>query len=237
VSALVASLLDPEFLARVGSIVLIDLLLAGDNALVIALAVRSLPKRQQIIGRVLGTAGAVGLRLALIMVATALLTTPFLQLVGGLLLVWIAVKLVRPTGGEVTRVRAGTSLRSAIGIVIVADLVMSLDNVLGVAAAAHGDMRLVVFGIALSIPIVVWGSGLLAQLMTRFTWIIWMGGGVLGYVAGEMILADEAVGRWISGATVLAYVLPPVLGLLIVGTGWWLGRARPGRVREDPVSR
>ena len=232
-----ASLLDPEFLARVGSIVLIDLLLAGDNALVIALAVRSLQKRQQLIGRVLGTAGAVVLRLALIMVATALLRTPFLQLVGGLLLVWIAVKLVRPTEVGATHVRAGTSLQSAIGIVIVADLVMSLDNVLGVAAAAHGDMRLVAFGIALSIPIVVWGSGLLARLMARFTWIVWVGGGALGYVAGEMVVGDEAVGRWIGGAAVLAHVLPPVLGLLIVATGWWLGRERQGLVREDPVSR
>ena len=231
-----ASLLDPVFLARVGSIVLIDLLLAGDNALVIALAVRSLPKRQQLIGRVLGTAGAIVLRLGLIMVATALLRTPFLQLVGGLLLVWIAVKLVRPTGGEATHVRAGTSLRSAIGIVMVADLVMSLDNVLGVAAAAHGDMRLVVFGIALSIPIVVWGSGLLARLMARFTWIVWVGGGVLGYVAGEMVVGDEAVGRWIGGAAVLDHVLPTVLGLLIVGAGWWFGRERRGREREDPVA-
>ena len=233
---MLGALLDAEFLTRLGSIVVIDLLLAGDNALVIALAVRSLPKRQQLVGRILGTVGAVVLRVALIMIATALLRTPLLQFVGGLVLLWIAVKLARPATMEASHGRRGTSLRSAIGIVIVADLAMSLDNVLGVAAAAHGDLRLIVFGIALSIPIVVWGSGLLARLMARFTWIVWVGGGVLGYVAGEMMVGDQAVGRWISGAAGLDRVLAPALGLLIVGTGWWFGRERRGRVREDSVA-
>jgi YjbE family integral membrane protein len=223
---MLASLLDPEFLARLWTIVLIDLLLAGDNALVIALAVRSLPKRQQMLGRVFGTAGAVLLRIVLITVATALLGLPFLQVVGGFLLIWIAVKLVRPPAEDEPRVREGGSLSGAIGTIIVADTVMSVDNVLGVAGAAHGDMRLVVFGIALSIPIVVWGSGLLARLMTRFTWIIWVGGGVLGYVAGEMVLADHAVGRFTGGAPVLDYVLPPIVALVMVAVGWWHERSR-----------
>ena len=230
---MLASLFDAEFLSRLGTIVVIDLLLAGDNALVIALAVRSLPNRQQFLGRVFGAAGAVLLRVALIALATVLLKIPLLQLLGGLLLIWIAVKLVHPAGGERTRVREGASLRSAIGIIIVADLVMSFDNVLGVAAAAHGDMRLVVFGIALSIPIVVWGSGLLARLMARFTWIIWVGGGILGYVAGEMLLADQAVRPWINGATALEHVLSPVLGLVVVAVGWWTARRADGQ--ETPV--
>jgi len=221
-----AALLDPEFLMRLWAIVVIDLLLAGDNALVIALAVRSLPRRQQLLGRAFGTAGAVLLRVILIAVATALLDVPLLQLAGGLLLVWIALKLVRPPAGGVAHVRQGTSLPRAIGIIIVADAVMSLDNVLGVAGAAQGDMRLVVFGIALSIPIVVWGSGFLARLMARFTWIIWVGGGILGYVAAEMILADEAVGRWTADATLLGSVLPPLLGLAMVAVGWWTERNR-----------
>ncbi len=220
------SLLDPEFLARLWAIVVIDLLLAGDNALVIALAVRSLPRRQQLLGRAFGTAGAVLLRVILIAVATALLDIPLLQLAGGLLLVWIALKLVRPPAGEVAHMRQGTSLPQAIGIIIVADAVMSLDNVLGVAGAAQGDMRLVVFGIALSIPIVVCGSGFLARLMARFTWIIWVGGGILGYVAAEMILADEAVVRWTADATLLGSVLPPLLGLAMVAVGWWTERNR-----------
>ncbi len=136
-STVLAAPFEAEFLARLGTIVVIDLMLAGDNALVIALAVRSLPKRQQLLGRVFGTAGAVLLRIILIALAIALLKIPFLQLVGGLLLIGIAFKLVRPTAEEGKHVRQGSSLRSAIGIIIVADLVMSLDNVLGVAAAAR----------------------------------------------------------------------------------------------------
>src|SRR5947199_84750 len=152
------ALLDPEFWARWLSIVVIDLTLAGDNALVIALAVRTLPRKQQWQGRLWGTAGAVALRLGFIVVATFLLRIPFLQLVGGLLLVWIAVKLVRqPTGARPGHVREGSSLREAVWIIVVADAVMSLDNVLAVAAAAHGDLLLVVFGIALSLPLVADG--------------------------------------------------------------------------------
>jgi len=221
------SFLDAEFFARLGSIVVIDLLLAGDNALVIALAVRSLPRRQQLLGRMFGTAGAVVLRVALIALATVLLTIPFMQLVGGIALVGIAVKLVRqPAGDGSAHTGPGRSLYHAIGIIVLADLVMSLDNVLGVAAAAHGDLRLVVFGIALSVPIVVWGSGWLARLMGRFTWIVWVGSGILGYVAGEMFFADPAVSRWIDGAPALAYVVSSALGLVIVVFGWWEDRTR-----------
>src|SRR5262245_45892368 len=173
-----ASLLDPELYARLWAIVVIDLLLAGDNALVIALAVRALPPRQQLVGRVLGSAGAIALRVALIAVATALLRVPGLPLVGGLLLAWIAVKLVRPGDGASHAVGGATSLGRAVGLIVVADAVMSLDNVLGVAGAAQGDLRLVVFGIALSIPIVVWGSGFLARLMARWRFVVWMGGGI-----------------------------------------------------------
>src|SRR5437899_544175 len=178
-------LMDPEFWARLFGIVIIDLTLAGDNALVIALAVRTLPPRQQFWGRVWGAAGAVGLRLAFIAVATLLLAIPMLQLVGGLLLLWIAFKLVRKETGAEKHVRQGGSLWEAIWIIVLADAIMSLDNVLAVAAAAHGDLFLVTFGIGLSLPIVVWGSSLLAVLMNRFVWIIWVGGGILGYVAGD----------------------------------------------------
>lgn len=219
-------LFDPEFLGRLWAIVLIDLLLAGDNALVIALAVRSLPKRQQLIGRIFGTGGAVLLRVGLIGVTTALLKIPLLQLAGGLLLIWIALKLVRPSGEAETHTREGSSLAKAIWIIIVADAAMSLDNVLGVAGAAQGDMKLVVFGIALSIPIVVWGSGLLGRLMARYSWIVWLGGGVLGYVAGDMILTDVAVGRYTGDAAILGAVLPPLIGLVMVAIGWWYGRVR-----------
>ena len=213
-------LVDPEFWVRVFGIIIIDLTLAGDNALVIALAVRNLPKRQQFMGRIWGTLGAVALRLAFITIATLLLRIPFLQLVGGLLLLWIAFKLVRHETGAEEHVRQGGSLREAVWIIIVADAIMSLDNVLGVAAAAGGDMKLVVFGIALSLPIVVWGSGILATLMNRFIWIIWIGGGILGYVAGEMIMKDKGFG-WVDHSSPVVQWLPVAPAVMIFVLGWW----------------
>jgi len=213
-------LMDPEFWARVFGIIVIDLTLAGDNALVIALAVRNLPKRQQFLGRIWGTGGAVALRLAFIGVATLLLRIPFLQLVGGVMLLWIAFKLVRHETGSEGHVREGGSLREAVWIIIVADAIMSLDNVLAVAAAAGGDMKLVVFGIALSIPIVVWGSGILATLMNRYIWIIWIGGGILGYVAGEMIMKDKGFG-WVDHSSLVVRWLPIVPAVIIFVLGWW----------------
>ena len=214
------ALVEPEFWARLASIVVIDLTLAGDNALVIALAVRTLPKRQQFLGRVWGTAGAVVLRLVFIAVATWLLTIPLLQVVGGLLLVWIALRLVRQDGSAEAHVRQGTTLREAVWVIMVADAAMSLDNVLAVAAAAHGDLLLVVFGIGLSLPVVVWGSGLLAWLMNRFTWIIWLGGGVLGYFAGEMILRDHALERWVGPWPEWLHAAPVLVALVIAALGW-----------------
>lgn len=217
-----------EFWARVAGIVLIDIALAGDNAIVIALAVRSLDSRQQLRGRVWGTVGAVVLRIAFIGLLGWLLRIPLLQLAGGVLLAWIAVRLVRPRQGAHGQVRAGTSLREAIWIVVVADITMSLDNVLAVAGAARGNLALVVFGIALSVPLVVWGSGLLARLMARYAWIVWLGGGVLGYVAGEMISDDPVVRRWLGVAAGSADVwLSIVMAVLVAGLGWWPARRVP----------
>lgn len=218
-------LADPEFWLRLAGIVLIDLTLAGDNALVIALAVRSLAPRQQFLGRMWGTAGAVGLRLAFIAVATWLLALPFVQLAGGLLLIWIAAKLVLMNESSDHKVRRGTSLREAIWIIMLADAAMSLDNVLAVAAAAHGDFVLVTFGIALSLPLVVWGSGLLARLMSRWPAIIWLGGGVLGWVAGEMIVR-EVVQRWLGEANGWSHAAPAIPALIIAALGWWAQRGR-----------
>ena len=226
-------LLDPEFWARLLGIVLIDISLAGDNALVIALAVRDLPARQQLVGRLWGTLGAVGLRVIFIAVVSFLLRIPLLQLVGGLALIWIAVRLVRPGHMDHAGTRHGTSLREAIWIIVVADVTMSLDNVLGVAAAARGDMVLVVFGIALSLPLVVWGSGFLARLMARHEWIIWLGGGVLGYVAGEMITDDPMVRRSLGiGAAAADFWLSIVLAAAVTALGWWLARSAPAHARR-----
>jgi YjbE family integral membrane protein len=218
-------LLHPEFWARLASIVVIDLSLAGDNALVIALAVRSLQPREQWRGRLWGTAAAVALRLLFITIVSALLTIPLLQLAGGLLLLWIAVKLVKPGGASEDPARPGTSLRQAIWIIVVADVTMSLDNVLAVAAAARGDLLLVTFGIALSLPLVVWGSGLLSRLMARHTWIIWVGGGVLGYVAGEMITDDPIVRSWLGAhADTIDDPVSLLLAIGLMALGWWLAR-------------
>ena len=220
-----ALLADPEFWIRLLGIGVLNLLLSGDNALVIAMAVRALPKRKRLAGQVWGAVGAVLLRLVFVAIVSVLLRIPLLQLVGGMLLAWIALKLVRPETGGDADVRRGSSLWEAIWIIIVADVTMSLDNVLAIAATAHGDFMLVMFGIGLSLPIVVWGAGLLAHLMNRYTWIVWLGGGLLGYVAGEMVIEDPIVTRWLgSTALVLHLAVPIALGVVVTGIGWWLGR-------------
>jgi YjbE family integral membrane protein len=219
-------LANPEFWVRWFGIVILDLSLAGDNALVIAMAVRTLPPREQFLGRVGGTFGAVALRFAFIAIITQLLRIPYLQAAGGLVLVWIAVKLLRQdAGGEGQEVRHGTTLWEAIWVIIVADIIMSLDNVLAVAAASHGDLALVIFGIGLSIPIVICGAGFLAKLMNRFQWIVWLGGGILGWVAGEMVVEDKNLHAWLEPlAGFLPWMLPAVLAAALISLGWWLAR-------------
>lgn len=231
--------MDLDLLLAVGKIVLIDLALAGDNALVIALAVRTLSPRQQFQGRIWGTAGAVGLRLAFIFIVTYLLAIPLLQVVGGLLLVWIALKLVLQSDAhEGGQVRQGTTLLGAIWVILVADVIMSLDNVIGVAAAAEGDMRLVVFGIGLSIPIVVWGSGVLARLMNRHPWIILVAGGILGEVAGKMMLHDHFVTRRFGDVPDgVEYAVRIALALAIVLVGWLVTRRRAAVADDGATAR
>ncbi|HKX08902.1 MAG TPA: TerC family protein [Stellaceae bacterium] len=222
-----AVLVDPEFWIRLIGIGVLNLLLSGDNALVIALAVRALPKHKRMLGQVWGAVGAVVLRLIFVAIVSVLLRIPLLQLVGGLLLVWIAVRLVKPESGGESQVRRGGSLWETIWIIIVADVTMSLDNVLAIAATAHGDIMLVMFGIGLSLPIVIWGAGLLALLMNRYAWIVWLGGGLLGYVAGEMLIEDPVVKRRLGeGMGWLDHAVPVGIGLVVTTIGWWLGRGR-----------
>ncbi len=216
-------IIQPEFWARWLGIIVIDLSLAGDNALVIAMAVLTLPPRQRLFGLIGGTIGAVVLRIVLIAVITQILLIPLLQALGGLVLVWIAIKLVRQDASDTKghKVREVATLWEAIGIIIVADLIMSLDNVLAVAATAHGDLTLVLFGIGLSIPIVICGSSLLARLMDRFRWIVWLGGGVLGWVAGDLAITDAlvraSIGSWDS---ILHWALPSLLAATAIMLGW-----------------
>ncbi len=218
--------LDTEFVLRALSIVAIDLTVAGDNALVIALAVRTLPPPQQLSARLWGIAGAVALRLAGIFVVTHLLKISLLQLAGGLVLVWIAVRLVRQPAGAGSQHRPAASWWDAIWMIVVADAAMSLDNVLAVAAAAHGDFLLALFGVGLSIPIVVWGSRLVAWLMDRYVWVIWIGGAILGYVSGEMILNDDVMERWLRPEGALRLALPIALATGVAALGWMANRPR-----------
>jgi len=183
-------LFTPQFYVAVLQIVIIDILLGGDNAVVIALACRRLPARQRNRGIFWGVVGAVVLRIILIFFALKLLALPFLKIVGGLLLLWIGIKLLLPEHDGHHEVASSDSLWGAVKTIIVADAVMSLDNVIAVAAAAHGHMLLVVCGIAISIPIIVWGSKLVMALMDRFPLVITLGGGLLGWIAGGMIVTD-----------------------------------------------
>jgi YjbE family integral membrane protein len=217
---------DSQFWARWGSIVLLDLILAGDNALVIALATRTLPLRQRVWGRVLGTLGAVVLRLIGVVLVTWLLGLPLLGFMGGLLLAWISFQLVRQPHRPEGQVRAGTSLREAVGIIVLADCVMSFDNVVAIAGVAQGDILLVALGLLLSLPLVVWGSGLLAKWMDRFPVMIWLGGGVLGWVAAKMIFDDPLVLGWLGEARLRGFqqFTPCLFGTLIALLGWRFAR-------------
>jgi YjbE family integral membrane protein len=218
-------LADAQFWVRLLEIGFLNLLLSGDNAVVIALAVHRLPRRQRLLGQIWGTVGAVVLRLAFVGIVSVLLRVPLLRLTGGALLVWIAVKLVRPEDDEEGPGRHGTSFWEAVWIIIVADITMSLDNVLAIAGAAGGDMLLVGLGIATSLPVVVYGSGVLATLMNRYPWIIWLGGGILGYVAGDMILEDPVVSTRLGAfAPALHHPAPLALAAVLTSLGWWLAR-------------
>jgi len=219
--------IDAEFLLRALGIVAIDLTVAGDNALVIALAVRALPAHQQRSARLWGAAGAVVLRVLCIFVATQLLRLPLLQAAGGLVLIWIAVSLVRQRPGGGAEHRSATSWWGAIWMIVVADAAMSIDNVLAVVAAAHGNFPLALFGVALSIPVVVWDSGLVAWLLGRYPWIVAVGGAILGYVAGEMIVADDLVERVLGPGRAVRIGLPLVLAAIVAAIGWRANR--PGR--------
>ena len=217
----------PEFWGRLLEIGILNMLLSGDNAVVIALAVRALPRRQRLLGQIGGTLGAVVLRLLFVGVISMLLRVPLLRLVGGLLLIWIAYRLVRPVEEAEAGSRHAASFWESVWIIVVADITMSLDNVLAVAGAARGDMLLVTLGIAMSVPIVVWGSGVLAGLMNRYPWIIWAGGGLLGYVAGDMMLEDPLVADWLGAVgPALEYPVPGALAVVLTGLGWWMARPK-----------
>lgn len=190
--------MESQFWVGLIQIIWIDLLLSGDNAVVIALACRGLPPKQRKWGILLGAGAAVGLRIIFALVITYLLAVPFLKLVGGLLLFWIAIKLVvGEEGGEDQhgKIQETDNLWKAVRTVAIADAVMSLDNVIAIAAAAHGNVWLFIFGLALTIPLIVFGSTLILGIIERFPIFVWAGAALLGWIAGEMLLSDPVVLR------------------------------------------
>lgn len=213
--------LAPEFWIALSQIILINIVLSGDNAVVIALASRSLPPSQQKMAILCGSVGAIVLRIVLTFFAVFLLSLPYLKLAGAALLLWIGVGLLKGDDDE-EELEGHSNLAAAIKTIIIADLVMSLDNVIGVAAAAKGNIVLLVIGLGISIPLIIYGSTLILKLMTRFPVIITFGAGLLGWVAGEMAFSDPAIKGWADGHHSL-HLLPPVAGALaVIAIGKWL---------------
>jgi len=210
------------FWVTLGQIMMINIVLSGDNAVVIAMASRSLPPKQQKQAIFFGSFGAIVLRVILTFFAVLLLGLPWLKIIGAVLLGWIGIQMLLPEDGE-EEISAHAQLWSAIKTIIVADFIMSLDNVLGVAAAAKGSLLLLILGLAISIPLIIYGSTFILKLMNRFPSIITVGGGVLGWVAGEMAIADPIVSPWVEGSAGWLHNAAPVIGALsvvAVGKSW-----------------
>lgn len=222
-----------DFLLALMQIMMVNIVLSGDNAVVIALAARNLPAHQQKQAVVWGSGGAMVLRVILTVIAVALLKIPFLQFFGALLLVWIAIKLlIEDEHGEEGAHQAGDNLLSAVKTILIADVVMSLDNTLAIAGVANGDWTLLIVGLALSIPLVVFGSTIIMKLMDRFPVIVYVGAGLIAYTAGEMIEADKALQPYLPHFLHGAPYLAIALAVAVVGYGWWYN-TRKGRTAHD----
>ena len=228
--------ISAEFWAGLIKIIGVNVILSGDNAVVIALAARSLPPRQQRQAIVWGSGAAIVMRIVLTLFAVALLMLPWLKIIGSLLLLWIGVRLLVPEEDD-AQIEASDQLLSAIKTILVADLVMSLDNVIAVAAAAAGSVVLLILGLAISIPLVIFGATLLLKLMERFPVIITIGGALIGWVAGEMLVTDPALAgllsgfgaQFVNGKPMLAGLSLELLAggvgvVIVVALGKWLAR-------------
>lgn len=208
--------MNPQFYLAILQIIAIDVMLGGDNAVVIALACRRLPEEQRKKGIMWGVVGAITLRILLIFFALQLLALPYLKIIGALLLLWIGIKLLQPEEGAHDSIEGSTNLLGAIKTIIIADVVMSLDNVIAVAGAAKGGIVLVVFGILFSVPIIVWGSSIVLKLMDRFPFVITLGGALLGWISGEMLTTDKALQPWFHGAPQWVHYVSAAIGALLV---------------------
>jgi YjbE family integral membrane protein len=228
-----ADLMTPQFWIAVVEIIFVNILLSGDNAVVIALACRNLSQRARRQGIFWGVLGAVVLRIVLTFFAMTLLSYPWLKLIGGALLLWIGVKLIAQDDGGEHKVKASDRLMTAVWTIIIADLIMSLDNVVGVAAAAKGSVLLIVFGLVTSIPIVIVGSQIIMRLIARFPVLVYAGGGLLGFIAGEMMVEDPAIQSWIAANAGQSTTIAPAIGfVLVVAVGMWMVRKRTRRVES-----
>ncbi len=229
--------IDPSVWAALGAIIIANLLLSGDNAVVIAMAARSLPEQQRRKAVFWGSAAAILLRVVLTLAAVQLLQLPYLKMVGAVLLLWIGVQLLNDSGDS-DEVKAQGTLAGAIRTILVADLVMSLDNVLAVAGAADRappayQMTLVIIGLALSIPIIIAGSTLLLKVMDRMPFIITLGAALLGYLSGEMFISDPSVVNWFAVNLPHAGLIFGIGGaVLVVAIGKWLNSRNRGRVES-----
>jgi YjbE family integral membrane protein len=224
---------DLKFVSAVLSIVLIDLILAGDNAVVIALAVRALPRKQRILGIILGSGAAVLLRVVLTFFAAQLLTIRFLKLIGGILITWVAVKLFMQ-GTEERKIGEAANLWQAVRLIVFADIIMSTDNVLAVAGASHGNLFLLIFGLALSIPFVVGTSTFLSMMMDKYPVIIYIGSAVLGKVAGDMIITDPWVHQTLHPSRYVDYGVMALFAVGVIVAGRLLARWKQNTEEKPP---
>jgi YjbE family integral membrane protein len=208
--------MDPQFWAGLLQIIWIDIILSGDNAVVIALACRRLPPQQQRVAILAGTGAAIALRVTMATVVTLLLEISFLKLVGSVLLLWIAIKLLAPQDEEDGNGESISNLWQAVRTIVIADFVMSLDNVIGIAAAAKGSVLLLTLGLMISIPLIVFSSTMILRFMGRYPWIVTLGGALLGYIAGEMAVTDRAVAGWIVEHMSVLHTIGPILGIVFV---------------------
>lgn len=224
-----------DFAMALVQIIWINILLSGDNAVVIALACRSLPPQQQKLGILLGTAPAVVLRVIFTIFIVYLLEIPFLKVVGGLLLLWIAFKLMVPEEEGGHTVEAGGSLATAVKTIVIADAVMSLDNVIAIAAAAKSDMLLLIIGLAISIPMIVFGSTLVLKAINRFPILVTAGAALLGYIAGEVLVTDPMLHDWVEHSAPFLHTVAPLLGAAgVVAIGTFAARVASQRAAHQP---
>ncbi len=227
--------LDWDFFSRLLSIVVIDLILAGDNAVVIAMAVRSLPREQRVKGIIFGAGAAVVLRVILTFFVAQMLQINFLKLVGGILITWIAVKLFVEGAPDETGQREAGNIFQAMKIIVIADITMSLDNMLAVGGASHGNLFLLIFGLSLSIPFIVFTSNLLSMLMDKYPVIVYLGAGILGKVGGEMIITDPFIFDYLNPSSIAVYAVEAAFaaGVIVVGLLWMKRMAKVEQARHE----